>query len=79
MPVTSEDIEAAVTAAFPANKVQEVMQVLNTYKGEEAHRIQMCIVVLSDHDISKVEHFVQQAAKDYRDILLWADPNGEWT
>ena len=54
-------------------KSDELIALVQTYKGAERERIQLAILKLSGGDPSKLRHNLEAAKIDYRDVLAWAE------
>lgn len=69
------DIEQLVRENFPADAVDEARSILRPQMGS---RVLMAVVLLSKGDLTKLRHFSDAAAKDFRDVLYWAEyPPGD--
>lgn len=55
---------------FPADAVDEVHKILRPEMGS---RVLRAVLLLSEGDITRLRHFSDQAAKDSRDVLSWAE------
>lgn len=53
------------------------MQILDGYGAEpqeaERDRVQLAILRLSEGQQAKLQHYVQAAKRDYRDVLYWSE------
>jgi hypothetical protein len=67
------DIESKLATDYLADARAEVSHSLATYQGPERDRVVRCILHLSAGDAARVTHFVGAAAKDYRDVIYWAE------
>lgn len=76
MPDASENLIAAVQAAFPRGDAPSILVALDGYGSapheSEVARVRLAIVALSEGNEEKLRHLVQVAKTDYRDILAWA-------
>ena len=72
---TRDEVRQAVTRNFGESAVEAVMAVLDQYQAEPGgrERVQLAIVNLSGGDLAKLQHYVQQAQQDFRDVLYWAE------
>lgn len=70
------DLEEEVRSAF-GNDADAAIEVLGTYDAgrddERARRIRRAIVALSNGDLGRLRHFTDQARRDFRDVLFWAE------
>ena len=46
---------------------------LMSYSGPEPDRVRTAIAKLAKDDLQKMEHYLNRAQQDYRDVLWWAD------
>ena len=71
------DVLAMVRRLFPEAGVAAVMQILDRYgagPGEpERERVQLGILKLSEGQTSRLQHYVEAAKRDYRDVLHWME------
>jgi hypothetical protein len=44
-----------------------------TIESGVSDRVVRCILELAAGDIGRLRHFVEQAVKDYRDVIYWAE------
>ncbi len=72
-----ENVLAAVRHHFPDSEVPAVMQILDGYGAEssepERARVQLAILKLSAGERAKLQHYVEAARRDYRDVLYWSE------
>ncbi|MDJ0926860.1 MAG: hypothetical protein QNJ73_04335 [Gammaproteobacteria bacterium] len=68
-----DDILVRIAADFGRDSVNGVVKLLAGYHGPEPQRVCRCILHLSAGSIDKLKHNVAEAAKDYRDIILFAE------
>ena len=68
-----EDILERIVADFGSESAAGVTQLLAGYRGPEAHRVYRCILHLSAGSIDKLKANVDDAGKDYRDIIFFAE------
>ena len=68
-----EDVLAMARSLFP-DREPEAMRVLDRYGLEssepERERVQFAILKLSEGDRSKLQHYLEAAKQDYRDVPL---------
>ena len=73
----SRRVRAAVEQQVPTHDRETVLAHLARYaESDDAHeveRVVLGILKLSVGEVDRVEHFVDVAVKDYRDILYWAE------
>lgn len=62
---------------FPNENLQQVLSILNLYGLEEhegeVERVQIAILKLSENDLQQLKEAVQEAKRDYRNVLAWAE------
>jgi hypothetical protein len=58
---------------FPEPDQASVVELLGSYSGPEAARVQWDILELSKGSLDKLRLYIQAAQTDYRDILYWAE------
>ncbi len=75
--LTRKSVETAVAKLFRPDEVAGILKLLDGYDGKERERVQLCILMLSGNSVGKIKHKLTQANMDYRDVLYWADPNGD--
>lgn len=72
-----EDVLATIRHHFPDSEVPAVMQMLDGYGAvssePEPARVQLAILKLSEGEKSKLQHYVEAAKRDYRDVLYWSE------
>jgi hypothetical protein len=66
------DVEALIKAQFSGN-ADAARALLLKYTGPESDRVRRGILTLSKGRLALLEHNVNQALGDYRDILYWAE------
>lgn len=70
-------VTAAVEATFREGEQGDALQRRPT--GAElcgpspVERIQLAVVALSRGDLGRLSHFAEQARRDWRDVLYWAE------
>lgn len=52
---------------------QQLGRMLLSYSGPEPDRVRTAIATLAKDDPQKMEHYLERARQDYRDVLWWAD------
>lgn len=56
---------------------KEAESMLSTYGSEEYHldkfRVRSAILKLSENDLTRVHHYLEQSLSDYRDVICWAE------
>jgi hypothetical protein len=75
---SQEDVLAAIRATFPKGSRTRAWELLETF-GPAAHegereRVQLAILKLSEGNEEKLRQYADVAKRDYRDVLLLADP-----
>lgn len=77
MNLEREDVIAMVRRLVPETGVAAVMQLLDRYGAEpgepERERVQLAILKLSEGQSSKLQHYLEAAKRDYRDVLSWLE------
>ena len=72
-----EEVLAIVAGLFPEAEVTAIMQILDGYGAHpdepERERVQLAILNLSAGQRSKLQHYVEVAKRDYRDVLYWSE------
>ena len=78
--VTRADVERIVRRDFPADRVSEVLAMLDGYGGEswhrELHRVRAAALKLAAGDIEQLRREIEGAKCDYRDVLAAAEYPG---
>lgn len=81
MSPTREDVVAAVRRTFPAERAAEILALLDSYGADSSEegraRVQLAILALSQGDDGKLLHYVDAALVDFRDVLSWAEDDGQ--
>jgi hypothetical protein len=73
---TRNEVLAIVASLFPETDGSAVMQVLDNYgrpDEPERERVQLAVVKLSEGHMSMLQHYIEAARQDYRDVLYWAE------
>jgi hypothetical protein len=70
------DIAQRVRSDFAESDRPSVVDALEMYKGAEPDRVRRCILHLASGTLEKVGHFVEAANADYRDVIYWAEYDG---
>lgn len=77
MMYTREDVLAGIRRVFSEREVSAVVAVLDGYGGQpeepERERVQLAILRLSEGQQAKLNHYVQAAKRDYRDVLFGSE------
>jgi hypothetical protein len=75
-----EDVLATVRRHFPEAEVPAVMEMLDRYGTQanepERDRVHLAILKLSEGQRSKLQHYVDAAKCDHRDVLHWSEGPG---
>lgn len=69
-----EDINHKIISDFGKKQYQLVANMLlplNDY--DRNHRIIRCVLFLAQGNRKKLEHFIEQARLDFRDVIYWAE------
>jgi hypothetical protein len=78
--VTNADVERVVRRDFPAERVPEVLAMLDEYGTEtwqrEPHRVRLAALKLAAGSIERLRYQVEGAKRDYRDVLAPAEYPG---
>ena len=78
--VTSADVERIVQRDFPADRVPEVLGILDEYGKEaldrEAHRVRIAVLKLAAGNLKRLRCEIEDAKRDYRDVLAAAEYPG---
>ena len=78
--VTSADVERIVRRDFPADRVPEVLAMLDEYGREtwqgEPHRVRVAALKLAAGSIERLRYEIEGAKRDYRDVLAAAEYPG---
>lgn len=72
------ELENALKTMFPNREErQRVVAKMGKYGEEsyqrEAPRVKLSILKLAYDDPGRLDHYIDEACKDYRDILCWAE------
>lgn len=74
---TPEDVMFLAAFDFPDEDVATVLAILDEYDEEATElgraRVQRAILVLAEGNIEKLRSYTQDAIRDYRDVLSWAE------
>lgn len=71
------DILARVKDDFAEKEVGEAVDLLAAYRGPESDRVRRCAIHLSSGLIERLRHHLQTAGVDHRDMILFAEYDGE--
>ncbi len=75
--VSADDVLRLIRRDFPEENPSELLAALSRYGTEkyhsEKHRVHAAILKLSNGNRERVDHFVQNAMNDFRDILMPAE------
>ena len=62
---------------FHDDAIAEVAQLLAQYTGPESTRVKRSILTLAAGDMFRLQHYLDAAMTDYRDVLYWSEhPDG---
>jgi hypothetical protein len=67
------DVERVVRRDFPAERVAEVLALLDAYTELERDRVQLAVLKLAGGDLAKVRQYVACAEADWREVLAPAE------
>ena len=69
-----DDIVARIEREFGAGARAGIELVLQPMlESGDAWRVVRCVLVLAAGDIARLRHYVEQATRDYRDVIYWAE------
>lgn len=78
--VTAEDVLRIIRRDFPGVNPSELLAALGPYGAEEyhteKHRVHAAILKLSNGDRDRLGQFVQNAVRDFREVLMPAEMPG---
>jgi hypothetical protein len=81
--VSSADVERIVRRDFPADRVAEVLGILNEYGQESWHRepdrVRLAVLKLASGSVERLRQEIDGAKCDYRDALAAAEYAGYLT
>jgi hypothetical protein len=70
---TTGDVDGLLDSAFSRDQRERAAQLLSLCGDlPESPRVQLAILKLAEGDLKALEHYVEQARLDYRDVLYWA-------
>ena len=72
-----EDIADKLRTDFPNEPLGTLQALLREYRGKEQVRVFRCIVQLSQGDTQRLLHYIAVANEDYRNLICWAEYDGE--
>ena len=72
-----KDLINAIEVLFPEEERKLVLNLLDEYQTgiwkESSERVKMAVLVLSEGSIEKLKEFVEEAKRDYRNVLYWSE------
>jgi hypothetical protein len=78
--VTGADVERIVRRDYPAERVPEVLAILDEYGREtwqrESHRVRLAALKLATGSVERLHCEIEGAKRDYRDVLAAAEYPG---
>jgi hypothetical protein len=78
--ITSADVDRVVRRDFPADRVPEVLAMLEEYGRQtwqrEPHRVRLAALKLAAGSIERLRDQIESAKCDYRDVLAPAEYPG---
>ena len=72
----SADILERVRSDFRERDRERAITLLDGYSGPGDDRVLRCALFLSAGTLEKLEHFLRVAEADYRDVILFAEYDG---
>lgn len=73
----SSSVEQKLRGLFPAEHWDQVREVLARYGQKEwqleVERVHFAVLWLSEGKLSELNHYMQLALRDYREVLSWAE------
>lgn len=77
MPSLTSRVEVKLKTLFTGPQLEEARFLMLRFGAEDWHkeieRVQIAILWLCKDDPGELEHYVDVACKDYRDVLYWAE------
>jgi hypothetical protein len=74
---TAADVERVAQRDFPAERVAEVLSILEKYLGDGSppapHRVRLAVLKLAAGNIDNLRREIERARYDYRDVLSQAE------
>ncbi len=71
-----QPLEDAIQELFPKFDALEIRKLLDSAPAlsaqRPAERVLLACLLLSEGDLDRLKHYLQQATLDYRDVLYWA-------
>ncbi len=71
-----QPLEDAIQSLFPKSDAGEIRRMMDSaiaHAGQRPEaRILLACLLLSEGDLDRLKHYLQQATMDYRDVLYWA-------
>lgn len=70
------DVIAKIEADFQAVdriKVIKALENLRTDLQSEGYRVVRCVLYLAQGDMQQLDHYVERARYDWRDVIYWAE------
>lgn len=71
------DVVSKIASDFPSDPLATVLALLDDYEGPERLRVVRCIVHLAEGNTDKLLEFIGSARTDYRDVIYWAEYDGD--
>ncbi len=77
----SLSVEEAIRRVFPRSDPHGIRLMLDRARAKAGQelgaRVELAALLLSGGDLRKLEHYLEQAALDSRDVLYWAFSYGD--
>jgi hypothetical protein len=74
---TRDLVLTKIAHTFPNHAPAEILAILDRYGTKPHHperdRVHLAILMLSEGKLDKLDHYVNVADQDYRDVLSWAE------
>jgi hypothetical protein len=75
--VSREDVLRIVRRDYPADAAARAIPVLDRYGAKPFHvaqpRVQLAVLKLAKGDLAALEHYIERACQDFRDVIAWAE------
>ena len=62
-----------VRTVLPGVTSEDAIRALDEYCGPERERVRLATLKLSEGHLDRLQHFVEAAVQDHRDVLAWAE------
>lgn len=75
--LTLEDVKEIARRDFASYPLKRILEILDEYgrvaSEKEMVRVYIAILKLSCYDINRLKKYVDEAKKDYKQVLFWAE------